>query len=129
MIRPCLTLNIIRYISRVKWTNPKKGVALSPTCQCSSYWKGSLWVALDYGYQLYFFMHVLMNILFLFLVLAFVSPSLLVFCTNWTKNKKPQDLSLHFILLLTLPVTNSNNLDILTTGIYKALQIHSIHPQ
>ena len=32
----------IRYVSRVKWSNPGKGVACSP-----SYWKGSLQVALD----------------------------------------------------------------------------------
>ena len=41
---PCLTLNIIRYRSRVKWSNPGKGVVPSPTPWCSSYWKGSLWV-------------------------------------------------------------------------------------
>ena len=33
--------------SWVKWGNPGKGVALSPTPRCSSYWKGSLLVALD----------------------------------------------------------------------------------
>ena len=32
---PCLTLSIIRYGSRVKWSNPGKGVATSPTLQCS----------------------------------------------------------------------------------------------
>ena len=54
LIPPCLTLNNIRYVSRVKWSNPGKGVALSPTPRCSSYWKRSLLVALDYGRQLYF---------------------------------------------------------------------------
>ena len=34
---------------RVKWSNPEKGIAPSPTPRCSSYWKGSLVVALDYG--------------------------------------------------------------------------------
>ena len=43
-----------RYVSRVKWSNPRKGIAASPTPQCSSNWKGSLLVALDYGRQLYF---------------------------------------------------------------------------
>ena len=33
------------YVSRVKWSNPGKGVAPSPTLRCSSYWKGSLLVA------------------------------------------------------------------------------------
>ena len=51
---PCLTLSNIRYVSRVKWSNPGKGVAPSPTPRCSSYWKESLLVALDYGRQLYF---------------------------------------------------------------------------
>ena len=30
LIPPCLTLSIIRYESRVKWSNPRKGVAPSP---------------------------------------------------------------------------------------------------
>ena len=54
LIPPCLTLSNIRYVSRVKWSNPGKGVAPSPTPWCSSYWKGSLLVTLDYGRQLYF---------------------------------------------------------------------------
>ena len=32
-----------------KWSNPGKGIASSATHQCSSYWKRSLLVALDYG--------------------------------------------------------------------------------
>ena len=36
---PCLTLSIIRYGSRVKWSNPGKGVVSSPTPRCSSYQK------------------------------------------------------------------------------------------
>ena len=43
----------IRYVSRVKWSNPGKGVTPSPTPQCSSYWKGSFLVSLNYGHQLY----------------------------------------------------------------------------
>ena len=39
LIPPCLTLSIIRYLSRIKWSNPEKGVVPSP--RCSSYWKGS----------------------------------------------------------------------------------------
>ena len=38
---PCLKLNIIRYISRVKWSNPGKRVAPSLTPLWSSYWKGA----------------------------------------------------------------------------------------
>ena len=32
----CLTLCIIRYGSRVKWSNPRKGARPSPTPRCSS---------------------------------------------------------------------------------------------
>ena len=52
LIQPCLMLSIRRCISRVKWSNPGKGVAPSPTPQSSSYWKRSLLVTLDYGHQL-----------------------------------------------------------------------------
>ena len=37
LIPLCLTLNNIRYVSKVKWSNLGKGVALSPTPQCCSY--------------------------------------------------------------------------------------------
>ena len=50
---PCLILSILRYVSRVKWRNRRKGVAPSPTLRCSSYWKWNLQVPLDYGRQLY----------------------------------------------------------------------------
>ena len=42
LIPPCLTLSIIRYVSRVKWIKSRKGVASYPTPRCSSYWKGAL---------------------------------------------------------------------------------------
>ena len=45
--------SIIRYVSRVKWSNSGKGVAPFPTPRCSSYWKERLGVTLDYGPQLY----------------------------------------------------------------------------
>ena len=45
---PCLTLSIIRC-----GAIQGKNVAPSPTPSCSSYRKGSLWVTLDYGRQLY----------------------------------------------------------------------------
>ena len=37
LIPPCLTLGNIRYVSRVKLSNPGKGVAPSPTHRCCSY--------------------------------------------------------------------------------------------
>ena len=53
LMSPCLTLSIIKYGTRVKWSNPEKGVSRFPTPRCSSYWKGSLRFTLDYGRQLY----------------------------------------------------------------------------
>ena len=58
LIPPCLTLNNIRYVSRLKWSNPKKGVAPSLTPRCSSYWKGNLLVALDDSCQLYLYIYI-----------------------------------------------------------------------
>ena len=37
LIPPCLTLINIRYVSRVKWNNPRKGVAPFSIPRCSSY--------------------------------------------------------------------------------------------
>ena len=37
LIPPCLTLSNIRYVSRVKWSNPGKGVAPILIPRCSSY--------------------------------------------------------------------------------------------
>ena len=46
LMSSCLTFNIVRYGSRI---SGGKGVAPSLTPWCSSYWKGNLRVALDYG--------------------------------------------------------------------------------
>ena len=53
---PCLTLSIIRYVSRGKWRNPGEGVVPSATPQCRSYWKGRVRVSLDYCRQLTFYL-------------------------------------------------------------------------
>ena len=58
LISPCLTRNIIRYVSRVKWINPRKGVAPLPTPQCCSYWKGNLHIDLNYSQQFYLYMYI-----------------------------------------------------------------------
>ena len=54
LMPPCLILSIIRYGSRVKWNTQRNGVAPSPIHRYSSYWKGNLRIALDYGRQLFF---------------------------------------------------------------------------
>ena len=53
MVLDTSLLNTRQYKVHIKWSNPGKGVAPSSTSQYSSYWKGSLLVALDYGRQLY----------------------------------------------------------------------------
>ena len=58
----CWTLSTIRNVSRVKWWNPRKGVALYPTPWCSSFWKWSLWVGIDDGHQLYLLSYLGSNI-------------------------------------------------------------------
>ena len=49
MVLDTSLLNTWRYKVRIKWSNPGKGVAPSPTPLCSSYWKGSLRVTFYYG--------------------------------------------------------------------------------
>ena len=78
---PCLTFSIIRYGSRVKLINPEKGLAPFPTPRCSSYWKGSLWVALNYDRS--------------FAVASF----LCLFC-NAMKNNSDTFLCAHITLLI-----------------------------
>ena len=63
MIPSCLTLSIVKNVSRVKWNNPRKGVAHSPTPRYSSYWKRSLRVALNYGRQLYLYKYIYIYII------------------------------------------------------------------
>ena len=52
LIPPCLTLSIIKYVWRVKWSNPGKVVTPSSACRCSRYWKGSLRITLEKGREL-----------------------------------------------------------------------------
>ena len=68
LMPPCLTLSIIRYGSRVKWYNPKKVVAPFPTLQYSSCLNGSLWVALNYGRQLY------LLLLWIIIIISYLKP-------------------------------------------------------
>ena len=49
MVLDTSLLNTQQY--KVKWSNPGKGVAPSPISRCSSYWKESLLVALDFSHQ------------------------------------------------------------------------------
>ena len=41
-----------------KWSNLEKGVAPFPTPHYSSYWKGSLWVAIDYGRSFFLILYI-----------------------------------------------------------------------
>ena len=61
MMLPYLTLSIIRLGSRVKWSNPGKGIAPFPTLRFCSYWKRSLRVTFDYGRQQLYYIAVMNN--------------------------------------------------------------------
>ena len=54
----CITLSIIKYRSRGKWSNPRKRVMLSPTPWCTSYWEGSLQVTLNNGRPTYLYIYI-----------------------------------------------------------------------
>ena len=53
LMPPGLTLSIIRYGSRVKWSNPGKGIVPTPTpwCRGGALSKKGLRITLDYGCQ------------------------------------------------------------------------------
>ena len=55
MVIDAFLLSTQHYNVRIKdkWSNPENGVAPYPTPRCSSYWKGSFQVTLDYGRQFY----------------------------------------------------------------------------
>ena len=59
LMPPGLTLSIKKYGSRVKWSSPGIGVALSPTPWCCSHRKGSLRVILDYCIYIYIYIYII----------------------------------------------------------------------
>ena len=83
LIPPCLTLSIIRYVSRVKWSNPEKRAAPSPAPRCCSYRKGSLRVALAYGRQIY------LNI---YIYIYIYNTNLIIATLNFTFSKSSQSI-------------------------------------
>ena len=78
LMPPCLTLSIIRYRSRVKWSNPAKGVAPSPTHWCSKLSKREpsghprLWSPTMYIYIYIFFFCVCIYIYIYIYIFIFV---------------------------------------------------------
>ena len=109
---PCLTLSIIRYGSRVKWSNPGKGVAPSPTTWYSSYWKGILQITLDYSRQLYIYVvhSISFQILFLQALKIVVDSwkfSMLLRCILWDDF---YDSKFKWALLLIVHTWNSSPL-------------------
>ena len=61
LIPPCLTHSIIRYVSRVKWSNPGKGVAPSPTPRVAAIEKGAFGSPSTKGRQLYLLYYLYKN--------------------------------------------------------------------
>ena len=86
-MRPCLILSIIRYISRIKWSNTGKGVAPSPTPWCSNYRKGSLQVTFDYGRKIYLLFYSYNNHCLQYISQGFSIDNLIeYFCKNANEN-------------------------------------------
>ena len=60
MVHNSSLLNTQNYKIQIKskWSNAGKGAAPFPTPHCCSYWKGSLWVVLDYGRPTYIYIYI-----------------------------------------------------------------------
>ena len=56
MVLDAALLNTQHYKISIKgkWSNPENGVAPSPSARCKSYWKGNVWVTLDWGHALWY---------------------------------------------------------------------------
>ena len=67
MVLDASLLNTQHYKVQIKGKvkKSKEGVVPSPTPWCSSYQKGSLQVTLDYGRQLYFYIYIYPEVIFL----------------------------------------------------------------
>ena len=77
LMPPCLTLSIIRYVSRV---------APSLTPQWSNNWKGHLRVVLDYGWPTYIYIYI-----YIYVCIYYVS---VFYCKNALKNQKERNCQL-----------------------------------
>ena len=84
LIPTCLTLSITRYVSRVKWSNPGKGVVPSSTHRCSSYWIGSFQVALDYSLNFTLLIYIY---IYICVCVCVWLGSILLFKDVWKNNK------------------------------------------
>ena len=77
MVLDASLLNTQHYMVRIKGKveQSREGVAPSHTPWCSSYWKWSLWVTVDYSRQLYFYLQyaVAYNLFLLFLNIVLYS--------------------------------------------------------
>ena len=64
MVLDASLFNTQHYKVRIKgkWSNPWKGVVSFPTPWCSSYWKGSLQVTLQYGRPTYIYIYIYMYV-------------------------------------------------------------------
>ena len=86
-------------ISRVKSSNPRKEVASFPTLRCSSYWKGSLRVPLDYGRQLTYIRCYGLNSITTVLLQKWLWHWIIH--KRWSANKqRNQNFYLHFYIIL-----------------------------
>ena len=54
----CLTLSVIRYLPRVKWRNPGKGVVVVVHLAVVAVENGAFRVHFDYDQQLWFFIYI-----------------------------------------------------------------------
>ena len=113
LIPPCLILSIIRYGSRVKWSNPGKGVAPFRAPWCSSYREGSFRVTIDRGHQLYLLSYISYqypqqdrnkSIILMWLVFVFLKEIIALWCQlHWALYQ--ENLNVHcwmFFVLMEL---------------------------
>ena len=72
LMQLCLTLNVIRFRSRVEWSNPGKEVSLSPTHWCCSYRKRAFGLPLTTVANFTYFIHIYIYIIYIYLYIIII---------------------------------------------------------
>ena len=83
------TFSIIRYVWRVKWSSPGKGLPPSPTRRCSSYWKESLRVVnFTYTYIHMYEEYIYMKIIYIYIyIYIYIDISIIQFSSTGAGRK------------------------------------------
>ena len=106
MVLDASLLNIQHYKVWIKgkWSNPRKEVGPFPTPWYGSYWKGTLWVALNYGWPTYIHIYkesvleIILQLLSFLVSISFIELWIYTWISIQDSMEDPQPLMFSMIL-------------------------------